>query len=62
MTLIDNFSKLLSKHHKSASNFQVIGVTLDATSRIYALRVDSVHMDVLRISSGLGRYRSELIT
>lgn len=59
MTLIDNFANMLSKHHKTARNFQFASATLDATSRIYALRVDSVHMDALRISSGLGRLKSK---
>lgn len=57
MTLIDNFSTLIEKHHKTLKNFQIIGSTLDATSKIYGLRVDSVHMAVIRMSSGLGRFK-----
>lgn len=59
MTLIDNFSTLIAKHHKTLKNFQIVGSTLEATSKIYGLRVDSVHMDIIRMSSGLGRYKSK---
>lgn len=60
MTLIDNFSTLIAKHHKTLKNFQIVGSTLEATSKIYGLRVDSVHMDIIRMSSGLGRYKRKL--
>lgn len=60
MTLIDNFSTLIAKHHKTLRNFQIVGSTLDATSKIYGLRVDSVHIDVMRMTSGLGRFKSNL--
>ena len=55
MSLIDNFSALINKHHKSLNSFQIVGSTLEASSKIYGLRVDSVHTDVLRMTSGLGR-------
>lgn len=57
MSLIDNFSALIARHHKSLNNFQVVGSTLEASSKIYGLRVDSVHTDVMRMSSGLMRKR-----
>lgn len=57
MSLIDNFSALIAKHHKSLNNFQVVGSTLEASSKIYGLRVDSVHTDVMRMSSGLMQKR-----
>lgn len=61
LTLIDNMANLCRNHHNTLKNFQIIGSTLDATSKIYGLRVDSVHSDVLRMTSGLGRFRSNFI-
>lgn len=34
-------------------NFQVAGSTLEASSRIYGIRVDSVHNDVMHMATGL---------
>lgn len=34
-------------------NFQVAGSTLEASSRIYGVRVDSVHNDVMHMATGL---------
>ena len=36
------------------SNFQVAAGTLDASTKIYACRVDAVYGDTLKIASGLG--------
>lgn len=58
LSLIDNVSKLVAKHHRALRNFQSIGPKLDAAGRIYALRVDSVHQDACRMSSQLGFFRS----
>lgn len=55
INIIDSFSKLLSKHHDYLSNFQVAGTTLEASAKVYGLRVDSVHNDVMRMTADLGR-------
>ncbi|XP_055390425.1 condensin complex subunit 2 [Condylostylus longicornis] len=53
VSLIDTLSNLLDKHHKSLNNFKVAGSSLEASSKVYGLRVDSVHTDVVRMSAGL---------
>ncbi|XP_004533908.1 condensin complex subunit 2 [Ceratitis capitata] len=53
LSLIDTLSTLLDRHHKSMNNFKVAGSSLEASSKVYGLRVDSVHTDVLRMSAGL---------
>ena len=53
MSLIDTLSTLLDRHHKSLNNFKVAGSSLEASSKVYGLRVDSIHNDVLRMSAGL---------
>lgn len=57
VSVIDTLSSLMSRHHKALSNFKVAGSSLEASSRVYALRVDSVHSEVLRISSGLNKQK-----
>ena len=47
MALIDHFRALIDKHHKTLTSFQIVGSSLEASSKIYAIRVDSVHADVL---------------
>lgn len=61
LTLIDNLANLLGSHHKTLKNFQIVGTSLEATTKIYGLRVDSVHSDIVRMSSGLGRMKSKLL-
>ncbi|XP_011295947.1 condensin complex subunit 2 isoform X2 [Musca domestica] len=53
VSLIDTLSTLLNRHHKSMNNFKVAGSSLEASSKVYSLRVDSIHTDVLRMSAGL---------
>lgn len=43
-------------------NFQVAGSTLEASSRIYGIRVDSVHNDVMHMATGLIGMEGPLIT
>lgn len=59
LTMIDNMANLCRGHHKTLKNFQIVGSSLEATTKIYGLRVDSVHSDVVRMSSGLGRMKSK---
>ncbi|KAG5682234.1 hypothetical protein PVAND_011599 [Polypedilum vanderplanki] len=62
LNIIDSFSKLVKKHHHSLSNFQVCGSTLEASAKVYSLRVDSVYTDVLRMSADLSRRTAKALT
>ncbi|XP_016961703.1 condensin complex subunit 2-like [Drosophila biarmipes] len=53
LTLIDSLANLLEDHHKRMSNFRLAGSSLEASSKVYGLRVDSIYMDAMRISAGL---------
>ncbi|XP_055599381.1 condensin complex subunit 2 [Uranotaenia lowii] len=55
VTIIDTFAKLMSRHSNTMQNFQVAGSTLEASTKVYGLRVDSVHTDVMRMCSELTR-------
>ncbi|XP_029724434.1 condensin complex subunit 2 [Aedes albopictus] len=55
VTIIDTFSKLMARHSNTLQNFQVAGSTLEASTKVYGLRVDSVHTDVMRMCSELTR-------
>ncbi|XP_053670361.1 condensin complex subunit 2 [Anopheles nili] len=55
LTIIDSFATLMSRHSKTLQNFQVAGSTLEASTKVYGLRVDSVHTDVMRMCSELTR-------
>lgn len=55
-------ANLCRSHHKTLKNFQIVGTTLEATTKIYGLRVDSVHSDIVRMSLGLGRMKSKIIS
>jgi len=53
LQLIDYMASMIKK--KDMSNFQVAAGTLDASTKIYAYRVDAVYGDTLKIASGLGQ-------
>ncbi|KAH8376548.1 hypothetical protein KR093_000083 [Drosophila rubida] len=53
LSLIDTLSNLLDRHHKTLSNFKMAGSSLEASSRVYGLRVDSIYLDAMRMSAGL---------
>nr|XP_006825955.1 PREDICTED: condensin complex subunit 2-like [Saccoglossus kowalevskii] len=55
--LIDYMSDLIKKKEKDGgmTNFQVASCTLDASAKIYAGRVDSIHADAYKMLGGLGR-------
>ncbi|XP_018008746.1 condensin complex subunit 2-like [Hyalella azteca] len=55
LQLIDFMTDMLKKKHSDMNNFQVASCTLDASTKIYAYRVDSVHTDTMRMAGGLGR-------
>lgn len=40
-------------------NFQAAGTTLDAMSKIYSTRVDSVYSNIYKVLGGLNRTESE---
>ncbi|XP_070621585.1 condensin complex subunit 2 [Erythrolamprus reginae] len=53
--LIDYMTEILKQKDSDLTNFKVAAGTLDASAKIYAVRVDAVHADVYRILGGLGR-------
>ncbi|XP_075419283.1 condensin complex subunit 2 [Tenrec ecaudatus] len=52
--LIDFMSEILKQKDTELTNFKVAAGTLDASTKIYAVRVDAVHADVYRVLGGLG--------
>ncbi|CRK99727.1 CLUMA_CG012995, isoform A [Clunio marinus] len=62
LNIIDSFAKLITKHHNLLSNFQVAGTTLEASAKVYGLRVDSVYNDVCRMSQDLARQTAKALT
>lgn len=57
LQLIDYMAAMIRKKESDMSNFQVAAGTLDASTKIYAYRVDAVYGDTLKIASGLGQSR-----
>uniref|UniRef100_A0A670Z7W8 Condensin complex subunit 2 n=1 Tax=Pseudonaja textilis TaxID=8673 RepID=A0A670Z7W8_PSETE len=53
--LIDYMTEILKQKDSEVTNFKVAAGTLDASAKIYAVRVDAVHADVYRVLGGLGR-------
>ncbi|KAI8037534.1 condensin complex subunit 2-like [Drosophila gunungcola] len=53
LALIDSLANLLEHHHKRMSNFKIAGSSLEAFSKAYALRLDSIFLNAMRISAGL---------
>lgn len=54
LQLIDYMSTMIKNKESEMNNFQIAAGTLDASSKIYAFRVDSVYDSTLKIASGLG--------
>merc|ERR1711942_561611 len=48
-------SEMVRRKNADMNNFQVASCTLDASTKIYAYRVDSIHTDTLKMAGGLGR-------
>lgn len=59
LQLIDYMSEMLHRRDSEMENFQVASCTLDASAKIYAYRVDSVHTDALKMAGGLGHSQGE---
>ncbi|XP_003422070.3 condensin complex subunit 2 isoform X2 [Loxodonta africana] len=57
--LIDFMSEILKQKDTEPTNFKVAAGTLDASTKIYAVRVDAVHADVYRVLGGLGKETPE---
>ncbi|NWV11511.1 CND2 protein, partial [Ptilonorhynchus violaceus] len=53
--LIDYMTEILKQKNSELTNFKVAAGTLDASAKIYAVRVDSVHADTYRVLGGLGK-------
>ncbi|NWS78583.1 CND2 protein, partial [Crotophaga sulcirostris] len=53
--LIDYMSEILNQKDSEVVNFKVAAGTLDASAKIYAMRVDVVHADTYKILGGLGK-------
>ncbi|XP_069733825.1 condensin complex subunit 2 isoform X4 [Phaenicophaeus curvirostris] len=52
--LIDYMTDILKQKDSQITNFKVAAGTLDASAKIYAVRVDAVHTDTYRVLGGLG--------
>ncbi|KAM6930764.1 condensin complex subunit 2 isoform 1-T1 [Xenentodon cancila] len=52
--LIDYMADILKQKDSELTNFKVSAGTLDASTKIYAVRVDAVHADAYRVLGGLG--------
>ncbi|CAL4101618.1 unnamed protein product, partial [Meganyctiphanes norvegica] len=55
LDLIDYMSEMVRRKNTDMNNFQLASCTLDASTKIYAYRVDSIHTDTLKMAGGLGR-------
>lgn len=51
--LIDKLDSLVRHHNAYVRNFRNIGDSLDATMKVYAIRVDSVCNDIRRLGYGI---------
>ncbi|XP_043968361.1 condensin complex subunit 2 isoform X1 [Gambusia affinis] len=52
--LIDYMADILKQKDSEITNFKVAAGTLDASTKIYAVRVDAVHADAYKVLGGLG--------
>ncbi|XP_046383332.1 condensin complex subunit 2-like [Ischnura elegans] len=55
LQLIDYMAMMLKKKESELDNFQIASCTLDASTKIYAFRVDSIHNDAVKMAGGLLR-------
>ncbi|NXG55452.1 CND2 protein, partial [Hemiprocne comata] len=53
--LIDYMAEILKQKDSELTNFKVAAGTLDASAKIYAVRVDAVHADAYKVLGGLGK-------
>ena len=60
LKMIDYMSEMIrSKRASEMDNFQSASGALDASTKIYAYRVDSVHSDTLKLAGGVGNTKEE---
>ena len=60
LQLIDYMSEMMrNKKTSEMDNFQAASCALDASAKIYAYRVDSVHSDTLKLAGGVGKTAQE---
>ncbi|NXH20438.1 CND2 protein, partial [Bucco capensis] len=55
LRLIDYMTDILKQKESDLTNFKVASGTLDASAKIYSVRVDAVHADTYRVLGGLGK-------
>ncbi|NXK14345.1 CND2 protein, partial [Herpetotheres cachinnans] len=53
--LIDYMNEILKEKDSELTNFKMAAGTLDASAKIYAVRVDAVHADTYKVLGGLGK-------
>uniref|UniRef100_A0A8C6ZLS7 Condensin complex subunit 2 n=1 Tax=Nothoprocta perdicaria TaxID=30464 RepID=A0A8C6ZLS7_NOTPE len=53
--LIDYMTEILKQKDAELTNFKIAAGTLDASAKIYAVRVDAVHADACKVLGGLGK-------
>ncbi|NXI97325.1 CND2 protein, partial [Psophia crepitans] len=53
--LIDYMTEILKQKGSELTNFKIAAGTLDASVKIYAVRVDAVHADTYKVLGGLGK-------
>ncbi|NXC28885.1 CND2 protein, partial [Campylorhamphus procurvoides] len=53
--LIDYMTEILKQKNSELTNFKVAAGTLDASAKIYSVRVDTVHADTYKVLGGLGK-------
>merc|ERR1712113_394364 len=60
LQLIDYMAEMMkTKKNSDMDNFQAASCALDASAKIYAYRVDSVHSDTLKLAGGVGKTNKE---
>ena len=55
LNLIDYMTEMMRKKNSDLDNFSAASGALDASAKIYAYRVDSVHSDTLKLAGGVGK-------
>ncbi len=59
LKMIDYMADMVRKKKSDMDNFQAASCALDASTKIYAYRVDAVHTDTLKLASGVGSNKPE---
>ncbi len=59
LKMIDYMAEMVKKKKSDMDNFQAASCALDASTKIYAYRVDSVHTETLKLASGVGSNKAD---